>query len=219
MKKAFDIHSRPLSWSAISSFEWNKQQWYDKYVAGILPEVTPELHFGKKIDEQLQDDPTFLPEIVRYSELQFEMRCKFDKFQLIGIADTYEPPRVYKSIPPKNMLAKLRDYKTGRKPWDQKRANETGQLTMYCLLLWQLFKIRPEDVELYIDWMPTHIHEGKIAFIEPVKVKTFKTKRTMQQVLAFGQRIHDTILAMEQYAERMSPRIPSSKNRISKFLK
>jgi hypothetical protein len=201
-KHYFDITKRPLSWSAISSFEWNREQWFAKYVTGEKPVDTPELIFGKEVDERLQEDPTFLPEIVRYEELQFKMECKLGKYALIGIADTFRHPFYAGKVPVLRSMAGLRDYKTGRKPWDQKRADETGQLTMYCLLLWQLYKIRPEDVELYIDWMPTHIKDGKIAFIEPVQVHTFKTRRTMQQVLAFGQRINDTIKEMEEYAAK-----------------
>jgi hypothetical protein len=83
-KHYFDITKRPLSWSAISSFEWNREQWFAKYVTGEKPVDTPELIFGKEVDERLQEDPTFLPEIVRYEELQFKMECKLGKYALIG---------------------------------------------------------------------------------------------------------------------------------------
>lgn len=222
MSNKFDIKTiyhkeRPLSWSAISSFEWNPRQWYAKYVAKELPETTPELEFGSKIDKQLQDDPKFLPEIVRYPILQHELRCSFNGIPLVGYADTYKPPyKVREGAGKKkveqypalanimNGRAALRDYKTGRKAWDQKRADDTGQLTMYCLMLWQMEKIRPEDVDLYIDWMPTHYKDKEICFVEPMHVYTFKTKRTMRQVLAFGQRILDTYKEMERFAEKES---------------
>lgn len=190
--------NRPLSWSAISSFEWNKDQWWRKYIGKEIPEITPELAFGSMVDKRLQEDPKYLPNIVRYPILQHEMRCTYAGIPLIGIADTYAPPDTdvdRKKIP----WPALRDYKTGRKPWDKKRADETGQLTMYCLMLWEIEKIRPEDVELYIDWMPTHIKDGKIEFIKEGEVKSFRTKRTMRQVVDFGQRIVDTYAAMHEY--------------------
>lgn len=222
--KKFDLTSiyhkdRPLSWSAISSFEWNKGQWYAKYVvhgkcqrddvekgtvgfcvvAGFpdpecpVVKKTIELIFGSYVDKRIQDDPTYLPELVRYPILQHEMRGTFNKIPLLGYADTFSPLT--------NFYA-LRDYKTGRKPWDQKRADQTGQLTMYMFMLYLRDKIKPEDIEAYIDWLPTHIVDGKIAFIEPVTIHSFKTKRIMREVLAFGQRIKDVWQQMEEYCQR-----------------
>lgn len=199
--KKFDLTTiyhkdRPLSWSAISAFEWNPSQWYKKYVLKELPEETPELRFGKMIDERIQKDPHFLPLLIRCPILQHEMRAVWNDIPLLGIADAYWPP----STRTKGALS-IRDYKTGRKAWDQKRADETGQLTMYLFMLWLQDKtIKLDKAQLYIDWLPTHIKDGEIAFIEPVKIHTFKTQRSMTEVLKFGQRIQDTYAAMEQYA-------------------
>ena len=181
--------NRALSWSQIASFQWNKDQWYRKYVAGELPEVTKELEFGSMVDKKIQDDSSFLPKLVRYPILQHEMKCQFNDIKLIGIADTYRPKR-----------PALRDYKTGRRPWDQKRADDTGQLTMYCLMLYWIDGIRPEQVDLYIDWLPTHVQGGKIEFIKEGDIRTFRTKRTMSQILSFGNEIMDTYNEMHEYA-------------------
>lgn len=218
--KPFDLKTiynakRPLSWSAISSFKWNKDTWYRKYVLKELPEITPELEFGSYIDKKLQDDPTFLPNVVRYSVLQHEMTGTFNKIPLLGYADTFQPPVSGAKIflkndklevtDPVHIPCAIRDYKTGRKPWDQKRADETGQLTMYLFMLYLRDKIQPEDVECYIDWLPTRIEEGKIVFRDdPVEVFTFKTSRTMQDVLEFGQLIKDTWDEMQAYGERQA---------------
>lgn len=207
MSKKFDLKTiyhkdRPLSWSAISSFEWNPAQWYAKYVAKELPEITPELEFGSMIDKRIQDDPTYLPDLVRYPILQHEMTGTFNKIPLLGYADTFRAPLGCHKHCDDMWQPAIRDYKTGRKPWDQKRADETGQLTMYLFMLYLRDKIQPEDVECYIDWLPTHYVDGKIAFVKEGEIHTFKTKRTMQQVLAFGQRIKDVYAAMEAYAER-----------------
>lgn len=205
--KTFDLttvynETRPMSWSAISSFEWNKQQWYRKYVLGELPEETPEMRFGKMVDKKVQDNPTYLPELVRYPIQQHEMRTTWKRIPLLGFSDQYRPVWSEGPYDFYEPLA-IRDLKTGRKAWDQKRADETGQLTMYLFMLYlQDKKIRVADAELYIDWIPTHIDKGQVAFIEPVKIHTFKTKRTMLQVLQFGQRIEDTWKEMEAFATR-----------------
>ncbi len=190
--KTIHNRERPLSWSAISAFEWNPKQWHDKYVLKIKPVSSPEMDFGNWVDKKVQNEPEFLPDLVRYPVMQHEMRAIFDGIPLIGIADTYHPGSGF-----------LRDYKTGRNIWDQKRANETGQLTMYSLLLYYTEKAKPENLQLFIDWLPTHIHQGEIDFRDdPVKIYTFKTKRDMRTVLQFGQRIKETWKKMEEYASR-----------------
>lgn len=225
---------RSFSWSAISSFKYSKEQWWQKYVlhkdctyenpskgtnafcaiAGFADPECPvvkktiELEFGSMVDEKIQNDPKFIPELVRYPVLQHEMRCELNGIKLVGIADTFRPNipvKVGKKIlshQPFDILKPgLRDYKTGRLKWDKKRADETGQLTMYCFLLWQIDKIRPEDMELWIDWLPTHTKNGKVEFLEnPVKVHSFRTKRTMTQVLEFGNYIMEVHSEMYQYA-------------------
>lgn len=189
---------RPMSWSSISSFEWNKDQWYRRYILKELSEITPELKFGSFVDKKIESDPNYLPAIIRYPVMQYKMISEWGDIPLVGIADTYRPRpnRLVKVTPA------IRDYKTGRKPWDRTRANETGQLTMYCLLLWQLHRIRPEEVELWIDWMPTHYVDREIQFIKEGEVRSFKTSRTMGDVLEFGQRIEDTYRSMIEYVAR-----------------
>lgn len=197
MKHPTFDRTRPFSWSAMSSFQWNKRQWYDKYVTGIIPEKSPELEFGSYVDKKFQDDPKFLPHFTRYPVLQHTMKATLATIPLIGIADAWHPANVA-----------LRDLKTGRKPWTQKRADETGQLTFYALLLWMTENIHPRDLSLYIDWAPTHYVDGELAFIEPHKAlmpRTFQTTRTMPQILAFGRQINETYAAMIAYCETHVP--------------
>ncbi len=192
---------RPLSWSGISSFQWNKKQWYDKYVRKILPEITPELEFGSMVDKKFQDNKKFLPKLVRYPVMQHEMRVEWDGIPLLGYSDQYDP-----SIPA------IRDLKTGRKPWDAKRARDTGQLTMYLFMLWLMDKsIKPEKFELYIDWAPTHIEDGKVAFVKEGDIRTFKTSRTMRDILLFGSLIKETWAEMEEYCARQQSVVPHIK--------
>lgn len=238
---------RPLSWSAISSFGWNKRQWHHKYVVhgkctyadpvkGTIamcvvvgfadPECpvvkkTIELAFGSMVDKKIQDEPDFIPELVRYPIMQHTMRATFDGIPLIGVADTFLNTSI--KIPGKkgvfyahkgdivkgkakitepSLRPALRDYKTGRNKWTQQRADETGQLTNYSFLLYLIEKIKPEDLDLFIDWLPTHTVKGEVVFLEdPVRPHVFPTKRTMRQVLQFGQTIKDTWKEMEAFAQ------------------
>ncbi len=185
---------RAVSWSMLSSFKWNPDQWWRKYVAGELPELTKELIFGSMIDKKIQEDKKFLPKVVRYPVLQHAMKAEFNGIPLVGVTDAFRLKK-----------PSIRDYKTGRVPWTQKRADETGQLTMYCLLAYLTEKIKPEDVSLFIDWLPTHIKDGEIVFREEDHRKlvpvTFETRRSMKDMLEFGQFIMDTYAAMLEYCK------------------
>lgn len=201
-----------LSWSAISSFEWDKEQWYQSYIKGIRQE-SRELTFGNYVDKELQNNPLFLPEVERYPVMQHEMRITFDGVPLVGFADGYAPPAQAADIYLENGELKtknieiqrglLADYKTGKKPWTQKRADETGQLTMYALMIYLIDKVKPGDMTFRIVWLPTQEQgDFSIGFREwPPKVKVFDTKRSMQDILLFGQRIKSTLAEMQKYVE------------------
>ena len=194
--KKYDWKDRPLSWSAISTFEWNPEDWYQRYVLNIQSDKTAELEFGSVTGKRLETDKTYLTMIKRHSKMEHEFKCPFPpvKAGLIGYADSF-CDKTFK---------KLNEYKTGKKPWDQKRADEHGQLTMYCLMNYVINKIKPENVEIELFWMPTKDNgDFSISFIEPIEkhIKSFKTKRTMMDIIQFGRRIINVYKQMEQYAQ------------------
>lgn len=190
--KITDIYhkDRPLSWSAISSFEYSPEQWYTTYILGIRQE-SKELTFGSYVDTKLQNDPTFLPQVERYPIMQHGMRAALKGvIPLIGYADGWC-----------STTLRLKDDKTGKKPWDQKRTDETGQLTMYAFLLYLTARIKPEDLRLFISWLPT-VEQGDFSIgfrDDPVVPQIFETRRTMEDILEFGMRIKITLAAMEEY--------------------
>lgn len=218
---------RPMSWSSLSLFDeppyCNPEKWYQKYVihqdctrskyegsiitqqafcavTGIIDdencpqnETSREMQFGSLIDKALQLDPTFLPHVPRYTHMQYELRTKFGAIPLVGYPDGLE------LIPKKRTLA---DYKTGKAPWTQKKADEAGQLTMYLLLLWIIEKIPPEEFECMIHWLPTKDNgDFSISLVDDTDLRTFYTSRTMVDILRFGQRINATYKAMEEYCK------------------
>lgn len=188
---------RDYSWSQHSSFLYDPEQWYKKYILCIESPKTPELEFGSMVGKKLEKDPTFLPQIKRHSKMEHDFRCIFQGIPLVGYADSFC------TITNK----KLEEYKTGVKEWNQKRVDEHGQLTMYLLMHYLITKTRPEDVDIHLWWMPTRrIENGdftvKIEFVEPIEenIKSFKTKRTMKDILSFGAEIKKVYRQMELYA-------------------
>jgi len=98
---------------------------------------------------------------------------------------------------------RLKDDKTGKKEWTQKRADETGQLTMYLLLIYISEKIKPEEMTCYIDWLPT-VENGDFTLTfrdNPPKPISFKTKRTMADLLQFASYIDSVRKEMAAYGK------------------
>lgn len=181
---------RPFHWSQISSWDYDPEQWYRTYYLGIKQPLSKELLFGKKVDDKIQDDPTFIPELERYPTQQHSMSVMYNGVKLNGTADHFC-----------RKTKRLKDDKTGKKKWDQKRADETGQLTMYLFLIYISEKIKPEEMTCYIDWLPT-VDRGDFTIQfrdDPPKPVTFKTKRTMKDLLNFGAHINSVRKEMLAY--------------------
>jgi len=192
---------RDYSWSQHSSFKWDPRQWFDKYVLGLEEEPTPELIFGKAFADALEAGKPMAP-MTLLSVVEQPFKVPFDGFTLIGYADTFcgETKR------------KIGEFKTGVKPWDQARVDGHGQLTLYAFMNYLANGVRPEDVEMYLEWVPTKKvprdngdfsgHDYHIAFRdeEPLPIR-FDTTRSMTDALMLGGEIQATRKMMEQYIE------------------
>lgn len=193
MKKPLFDKSRPLSWSAISSFEYDPREWYKKYVLKEEQTTSAEMEFGKKFAESIEYGtcaiPGFLEILANKKEHKFEVM--FGKIKLIGFADAFCD----------KTFRKLDEIKTGKKAWTQKRADTHGQIDMYLLMNYITNKIKPEDVECAIHWFPTKDNgDFSISLDHPHRYYTFRTKRTMQDILNFGAKINRIFKEMEEYA-------------------
>lgn len=211
------IAARPLSWSAKSSFDYDKEQWWEKYIlhrdctrnpafCAIAHAPDPKcpqiatnaaMRFGKMIGEKLASDPTFLPKVPRLSVFEFPLGavdkgCKpilFGKIPLIGFIDGYEPH------------TDLDEYKTGKRAWDQKRVDEHGQLTFYALMLHLAHKVVPEDLKMRLVYLPTEMRGDFSMALKDVDPVIFETNRTMKDIILFGKELNETYAAMEAYAK------------------
>lgn len=205
---------RPLSWSAISAFEYSPEGWYEKYVVHKdctrdkeellgwcavtgshnrscpAVETSPQMEFGKKVGERYATDPKFLPKLPRFEIFEHPYKCKFNDISLIGFADGWTPDVLW-----------LGELKTGVKPWDQKRADAHGQITMYNLMANIMEGIRPEKIRTTLMYLPTQLKGDKVSFVPKMKPQFFETRRTMADVLRFGQRINRVYADMQAYVE------------------
>lgn len=183
---------RPLSWSSLSSFEYDKEAWYEKYILKRNPAPNKEMVFGKKFANSVEAREPLAP-VTIYKEVEYPLNVMFGEIPLIGFIDSYEPH------------THLIEYKTGKKEWDQKRVDEHGQIDMYLLMLFIQHKVKPESLNCSLQWVPT-VENGDftIDFKRPITVVTFSTKRTMKDILKFGSYIQKTYADMQKFVKKRS---------------
>ena len=113
-------------------------------------------------------------------------------------------------------MAALSEYDPQPNVWlgcsveDQKRADKHGQIDMYLFMIYLLYGIKPEDVTVHLDWVPTVRTENgdfkvDIQFVQPIEIHSFETKRTSEQVLLFASSLKKTWAEMQRFAEEYDP--------------
>lgn len=188
-----DFTKRPLSWSAKSSFDYDPEQWYRKYILNEKQEENAWMRFGKEVGERLANDPNYLPNVPRGSKYEHELRCNISGVPCIGFIDSYTKEVI------------LLEYKTGEKPWTQQRANNHGQLKFYALMLYLIDGINPKDLTIRLVSMQTKLNaDFTVSFVENMEPKIFDVKLTLIDCLKFGAEILQTVKKMEEYANRRS---------------
>ena len=180
MKNRFKI--RPLSWSQISSFEYDPHQWYRRYILNEKIEASSAMAFGKEIGDDYKYEANFIRE--------YKLEAKIDGVPLIGFIDAFD-------IENKKMI----ELKTGKK-WDRKKAQSHGQIDLYCAMLYVMHKIKPEDLDIQIIWLATEQQaDFTTAFVKDMKPVIFPVKKTMIDVLQMLSRVKRVIKEMQEYIE------------------
>lgn len=184
---------RPLSWSALSSWSYSKEQWYDRYILGKKDAPNAAMLFGKETGERLAADPLFLPQVPRYPVFEKELRGRIGDIFLIGFLDAYNPSN-----------HAFYEYKTsaGKDKWTQKSADKHDQLLMYKLLLYQNHKILPEQISsVLISISARENGDFTLSVDENRPVKEFKVAHTVEQMLVFAASIKQTYKEMGEYTK------------------
>ena len=198
------LKGRPLSWSSLSAWEWDKKQWAKKYLEGIEEPPSEELIFGKLLAESIENGTCKVPGLLESLEKKKEHKflARLGDIELIGFADAF-CDKTFKV---------LHEVKSGKVAFDQKRVDSMGQITQYLLMNYLQNKIDPSLVDVTVFWVPTEKIEKdngdfsgsdyNIKFIEPIEVKKFKTKRTLKDILLFASYIKKNYRDMLDYAEK-----------------
>lgn len=184
---------RDVSWSQLSSWMWSKDQWAFKYLFGRYEEANQAMLFGNTVGDTLGTPtsmvPLLNPHLVGIKE--YELRVKMGSHNLVGFCDHYCPDT---KVLNENKTSQTLD------KWTQSSVDKHDQLTAYCLMLLLKEKTKPEDVEIWLNFIPVYVGGDFHPRIDPDEFYRFPTKRTTAQCLLFGAWIDKTLKEMEKYA-------------------
>ena len=183
---------RDVSWSQLSSWYYSKEQWANKYIFDKPEPANQAMLFGNVVGDTLGLPHTMVPSLNQHlvGIKEYELRVPLGDRMLVGFCDHYCPDRKV-----------LNENKTSQKKdrWTQKEVDGHNQLTMYALMLYLQSKTRPEDLAVYLNFIPVIEGQDFQLRVDAENVKTFATSRTLKQCLMFGAEINKTLKEMELY--------------------
>lgn len=135
-----------LSYSAISSFMSYPADFRARYYENKPMIVTPELAFGKRIGELLENNDESMRHVLRYDTAEQELKFEVDGIPILGYIDTFD-----------TKLNKIGEYKTGKTPWTEARVKKHLQLDIYSLGVETIFG--EVDDECVLVWLETRRKE------------------------------------------------------------
>jgi len=182
---------RPLSYSQLSAWDYSKEEWYLRYVLNKLFQGNSATNAGNIIGDSIGTDKSLVPDLQPPGVKEFKLEARLGDIYMVGYADHYCPDT---KVLHENKTS------TNRKKWTQGAVDRHKQLDMYCLMLALTHNVAPEDVEIYLNYIP--VIEGadmRYYLPDPVEYKQFRTYRTTEQVESFAKEIEQTVEDMHRY--------------------
>lgn len=181
-----------ISWSSLNAFmEYDKETWYRSYVLGERSKPNPQMQAGIDVGDRIVSDPLFLPSIERPEIYEHNLVGRIGGIKITGHLDGWSPK-----------VPGICEYKTSQNSlrWTQQKVDDWGQLTLYCLLVYLHYKIKPEKLRLRLYSIPV-VSKGDFSVVQEGKPTVFTTQRTLMDVLNFGILIKRIHREMEQFIE------------------
>ena len=187
---------RPLSHSQLSAWEYDKAEWFDRYVLGKTSPPTPNMVFGSKIGDAIGTDDSPIPELNPPGVKEYPVRSNVEGIECVGFIDHFCPDTL-----------ELHENKTSDNPkrWSQKKADTHTQIDMYLLLLYLQDGIPPEHVTAYLNFIQTRPTGLGYRLHKEPKWKQYKlATKTMADLDRYTEYVVSTVEAMHKYIEERS---------------
>ena len=200
---------RPLSHSQLSSWEYNPEEWYRRYILGEWTPPTPNMIFGNTVGDSIGTPKSLVPDLVPPGIKEYRLTAEVDGIPLIGYADHYCPDT---RVLHENKTSETR----GR--WTQGKADKHTQIDMYLLMLYLSEGVPPETVECYLNFIQTRPTGLGYRLHKDVRWRQFRVAtKTMADLDRYQEYLLATVEAMHEYAEQRAvintsaPRPPAFK--------
>ena len=180
-----------ISWSQYQLWNKSKKQYIEKYFEGSEQFVTKEMIFGKKVHEMIE---TGSRNVLPFDIDLFDGKAEHNilvpitkSFLLRSIVDYISPDR------------EIYEWKTGKTPWTQEKAEEHGQLYFEYMAM-QEAGLNPSDTA-YLVWIETRNNEsGEIELTG--RTETFKVKIDKKQLDHWKKQMKETRKNIEEAFEQ-----------------
>lgn len=172
-----------LSYTQKSLWKKDPKKYVERYLYDASQYVTREMAFGKRLAVAVEEDTRDEDEILN---AVIDKLPKLEKPEVEVRADM----KIGKEIVPlygkidhaKLDLTAIREYKTGKGKWTQRKVDEDGQITFYCTMIFILTGKIPNDIILA--WAPTIDDPEAPGGISCTgEVIEFRTHRSISQVI------------------------------------
>lgn len=182
---------RPLSWSSLSSFAYDKEAWARKYLLGISDPANAKMEFGKKVGTLLATVPDFLPMVPRLPIYEQELKFKIGSISIVGYLDSFDP-----------INCAYMEYKTtsNHKKWTKESAQDHGQCLLYHAGIWLLYGTPPEDIQCFLVSIPCEETGDFKISLSKKPVQIFEIKHTKLEVVNFLVQVKKTYKSMCDFA-------------------
>lgn len=177
------MYKKSLSWTKFNTLKTKEQDYIDYYLLGKPRPINAGMEYGKRLADALEvDDLTGDPMLDLAIAQIPRMELIEHEIQYDWVTDGFEVPLYIQMDWASKDLSEFADNKTHNEkwPWNQKKVDESGQLTFYAAVIWLVTGKIPEKIAIH--GIPTKIDpEGKIQATGDVY--SVYTKRTQQQIL------------------------------------
>lgn len=207
-----------ISFSQLTTFEMNPERYVEQYFRGKASPSSVNMSYGSLLAEGLErgeatGDPLLDLMAARIPKLD-RMDLPVEDANGVVVTDPHDGKewRVPVLMDGKEripLLAKpdtaaegygaFKEYKTSVKPWTQKKADDSGQITFYATAMWLVTKKVPADIELVC-----LVTEKDSSWrLRPTgDLLILPTKRTLVDVLKMTKRIKEAWAGIKLLSER-----------------
>ena len=194
------MRPRPhLSWSSMIILEQSEETWIDIYLGDRKMPINRGRALGKEVADALEsgdDTGDVVKDLVMAGIPKFDLMDH--KFSVSIMVDKEEIPLLAKIDTAKKNMSAFKEYKTGATKWDQKKVDQSGQISFYTVVLHALAGKIPKDIELV--WALSEKDENDRVELTG-EIRRFKTIRTLADILQMKVRMRKAWRRMGELAE------------------